>query len=323
MILTYILFFVGIFLLIKGANYLVEGSSTLARKLRVPTIVIGLTIVAFGTSTPELVVNIIAALKGSTEVAFGNIIGSNIANILLVLGITAILCPIKVESQTVKKEIPFAILAVIVLFIVSNYLLIDNIDITSLTRVSGLVLLCFFAIFIYYTIDLTKQSKKKIENKELGINVKTNMLKTIAFIVGGLIALIIGAEWTVNGAIFIAEQLGLSEFLISATIIAIGTSLPELVTGISAARKTEPGLAVGNAIGSNIFNIFWILGVTAVIAPVIVPNFINIDIMILLIASVLLFGFLLIGKKYELEKWQGILFIILYIAYIIFLGIRG
>ena len=164
--IEYILFVLGIVLLIKGADYLVEGSSSLAKKLGIPTLVIGLTIVAFGTSMPELIVNIFAALKGSTEVAFGNIIGSNIANILLVLGIVAIICPIKVKSSTIWKEIPFALLAVIVLFVISNYLLIDNINITSLTRVSGIILLCFFVIFIYYAIGLAK--KYKVQLKKSG-----------------------------------------------------------------------------------------------------------------------------------------------------------
>jgi len=319
----YILFFVGLFLLIKGADYLVEGSSSLARKLRVPTIVIGLTIVAFGTSMPELIVNIIAALNGSTQVAFGNIIGSNIANILLVLGVTALIYPLKVESEVVKKEIPLAILAVIVLFIVSNYLLIDSIDISSLTRVAGLILLCFFAIFIYQAMGMAKRSKKKIENKELDIKTDRHPLTIAGMIIGGLVGLVIGGKWVVEGAIFAAQQLGLSEFLISATVIAIGTSLPELVTGIAAARKTEPSIAVGNAVGSNIFNIFWILGITALIAPVIIPNFINTDMIFLGAISFLLFLFLHLGKKYELERWQGIIFILLYVAYIIFLGIRG
>ncbi len=319
----YILFAVGIFLLIKGADYLVKGSSTLARKLRVPTIVIGLTVVAFGTSMPELIVNIIAALEGSTEVAFGNVIGSNIANILLVLGVAATVYPIKVESSTVWKQIPFSILAVVVLFVASNYLLIDNINITSLTKVTGIIFLCFFAIFLYYTFDLAKKSKKKIENKELSIRLDRGLLTTSAMIIGGVVGLFIGGRWVVDGAVFAAQQLGLSEFLISATIIAMGTSLPELVTGIAAAKKHEPSMAIGNVIGSNIFNIFWILGITALIAPIIVPQFINIDIILLGAISILLLVLLYTGKKYELEKWQGWIFIALYIAYIVFLGIRG
>lgn len=320
--LEYILFFIGIVALIKGADFLVEGSTELAKKVKISSLVIGLTIVAFGTSMPELVVNIIAALKNSTEVAFGNIIGSNIANILLVLGITSIIFPVKVERSTIWKEIPFALLAIVVLFIVSNHLLIDKINITSLTRVSGLIMLSFFTIFVFYTVGLAKRSKKQISDKKLGVK-KISNLKITIMIVLGVVGLYLGGKWTVEGAIFAARQLGLSEFLISATIIAIGTSLPELVTGITAARKKETGLAVGNAVGSNIFNIFWILGITAIIAPIEIPSFINLDMVLLGGITFLLFLFLFINKKHELEKWQGFLFVGIYILYLIFIGLRG
>ena len=328
--IEYILFVLGIVLLIKGADYLVEGSSSLAKKLGIPTLVIGLTIVAFGTSMPELIVNIFAALKGSTEVAFGNIIGSNIANILLVLGIVAIICPIKVKSSTIWKEIPFALLAVIVLFVISNYLLIDNINITSLTRVSGIILLCFFVIFIYYAIGLAKKYKVQLNKgkteviKHQDINIEKHKGITIfLMILGGLVGLYFGGKWVVEGAIFIAQQFGLSEFLISATIIAIGTSLPELVTGVIAAKKKDSELAVGNSVGSNIFNIFWVLGITALITPIMIPNFINLDMVFLGIATLLLFLALFVGKKHEIERWQGWVFVLLYIAYIVFIIIRG
>ena len=184
----YIVFIVGIFLLIKGADYLVEGASSLAKKLGVSGLVIGLTIVAFGTSMPELVVNIIAAVKGATEVAFGNIIGSNLSNILLVLGITAIITPIYVKYNTIWKEIPFALLAVIVLFIVSNKFMIDGLEIFFLTRVDGILLLIFFGVFLYYAFLLIKRSKAKIEKEELDIK-KHKKWKSILFILLGLIGL--------------------------------------------------------------------------------------------------------------------------------------
>ena len=320
--LEYILFVIGIVALVKGAGFLVEGSNGIAKKIKIPSLIIGLTIVAFGTSMPELVVSIIAALENSTQIAFGNIIGSNIANILLVLGITAIIYPIKVERSTIWKEIPFALLAVVVLFIVSNYLLIDKINITSLTRVSGLIMLAFFAIFIVYTIGLAKRSKKQISDNKLGIKHMSNSKITLMILLG-LIGLYFGGKWTVEGAIFVAQQLGLSEFLISATIIAIGTSLPELATGITAARKKDTGLAVGNVVGSNIFNIFWILGVTAIIAPIAIPSFINLDIIILGLVTFILFLFVFINKKHEIQRWQGFLFVAMYIVYLIFIGLRG
>lgn len=320
--IKYFLFLLGIFFLIKGACYIVEGSSSLANKLGVPTLVIGLTIVAFGTSTPELVVNIFAAIRGSTDIAFGNIIGSNIANILLVLGLAAIIKPIKLVVSTIWKEIPFSFLAVVILFIFSNFKLIDKIDLPLLTRASGMIMLCFFIIFVYYTVEMAKKNKRELDKKDLKIKKYSNY-KIFLMILGGLAGLYLGGKWVVDGAIFIASKLGLSQFLISATIIAIGTSLPELATGIVAIKKKDDDLTVGNSVGSNIFNIFWILGITALIAPIAIPGFINIDIIFLGMVTFLLFIFLFIGKKHQIDRWQGIMFILLYAAYITFIAIRG
>lgn len=323
MILEYILFFVGIFFLVKGADFLVEGSSEIAKKIKISPFVIGLTIVAFGTSVPELIVNVFAAFNGSTGVAFGNIIGSNIANILLVLGVVAIMKPIKVDSSTVWKQIPFALLAAIVLFISSNYLFLDNINLTSLTRVSGLIFLCFFAIFIYYVISISKRKGAELDVKDFDIKGRKNSFAAASLIVVGLIGLYFGGNWVVDGAVFMAKQLGLSDFLISATIIAIGTSLPELVTGVKSVLRNKEDIGVGGAIGSNIFNIFWILGITALISPVVVPSFINSDILFLIGSTLLLFSFMFIGKKHELSRWQGVLFLLLYVLYIVAIIIRG
>jgi len=320
--LEYILFAIGIFLLIKGAGLLVDGSSSLAKRMRISTLVVGLTIVAFGTSTPELIVNLISALKGSSDIAFGNIIGSNIANILLVLGITAIIFPIKVKRSTIWKEIPFALLAVVILFILSNYFLIEGVKVNSLTRVSGLILLAFFAIFLYYTFDLAKKSRDKIKKEDFVVK-KHTKLQIFLLIVSGLVGLYFGGKWVVEGAIFVAQQFGWSEFLISATVIAIGTSLPELATGIAAARRKDPGIAVGNVVGSNIFNILWILGITAVVAPIRIPGFINFDLILIGFITFLLFIFLFLNKKHELKRWQGIVFVLSYIAYIVFIVMRG
>lgn len=320
--ITYVLFAIGIALLIKGADFLVNGASSLAKRFGVPTLVIGLTIVAFGTSMPELIVNIISAIKGTTEVAFGNVIGSNISNTLLILGAMAIIYSLKVERSTIWKEIPFAFLAVLVLLIVSNDFIIDKVSVFSLTRVDGLVMICFFVIFLYYAFELARRNKAQLESEK--IKIKTHKGHTIFFmIVAGLAGLFLGGKWTVEGAVYIAQQLGLSQFLISATIVAIGTSLPELVTSIAAALKKEVGLAVGNIVGSNIFNIFWILGITSIIAPVTIPGFINVDILFLVFVTFLLFFFMFIGRKHELQRWQGIAFVILYIGYIAFLIIRG
>ena len=320
--LEYILFFVGIFLLIKGADYLVDGSSSLAKRFGVSGLIIGLTVVAFGTSMPELVVNLVAAFEGATEVAFGNIIGSNISNLLLVLGITASIYNIKVHYSTTWKEIPFSFLAVLTLFILANKFLIEGLEVFKLTRIDGIILLLFFSIFIYYAFLVVRRSQAEKEEREIEVQ-KRNLFFTWLMILGGAIALFIGGIWTVDGAVYIANQLGLSQFFISATIIALGTSLPELVTSIKAALKQEVDMAVGNIIGSNIFNILWILGITALIHPIPIPSFINIDIIILGIATIFLFVALLSNKKHQIERWQGILLVLAYIAYFIFLIIRG
>ena len=234
--LEYILFVVGLIILVKGADFLVDGSSVLAKKLGVPTLIIGLTVVAFGTSMPELVVNVFAALEGSTGIAFGNIIGSNISNILLVLGITALIYPISVHRSTIWKELPFAVLAVVVLFIVSNDFIIDGLNVFSLTRVDGFIMLIFFAVFLLYIFSSIKRNKKIWKDKKIEIKQRNNIVIAL-MIIGGIAGLFLGGKWVVDGAIYIANQFGLSEFLISATIIAVGTSLPELVVSVRAAMK--------------------------------------------------------------------------------------
>lgn len=320
--LEVIFFVVGILFLIKGADYLVEGSSSLAKKFGVPTLIIGLTIVAFGTSMPELIVNIISSFKGAAEIAFGNVIGSNLSNILLILGITALITKTKVQSSTVWKEIPFSLLAVFVLGVFANKFILNGLNVFELTRADGLILISFFAIFLYYVFELSKKKKYQLEDKKLQVKQRSSF-KIVWLILIGLIGLYFGGKWTVEGAVNIASWLGMSQFLISATVVAIGTSLPELVTSVVAAMKKDVDLAVGNIIGSNIFNVFWVLGATSLIAPISIPSFINIDLLILLGASFLLFAFMFIGKKHELERWQGAMFIIFYILYLIFIILRG
>ena len=320
--IEYILFIVGFGLLIKGADCLVEGSSSLAKKFGVPSLVVGLTVVAFGTSMPELIVSIFSAFEGVTDVAIGNIVGSNVANILLILGLTALIYPLKVNHSTVWKEIPFSLLAVIILFIVANDLMIDKLSFSSLTRIDGILMLCFFAIFLYYVFEMAKDKRSKLRDRKLEImEYKSHKIFLMLFF--GVIGLFLGGKWVVDGAILIARQAGMSEFLVSATIIAIGTSLPELVTSLTAAIKKDVDLAVGGVVGSNIFNTFWILGITSVISPIVLPAFINFDIIFLILITLALFLFMFIGKKHEMNRWQGILFIILYIAYITFIVMRG
>ena len=320
MTLTYILFFVGFGALIKGAVLLVDGASSVARRLGVSALVIGLTIVAFGTSTPELIVNIIASIKGNTDIAIGNILGSNIANVLLILGISAVIYPLAVKKGTVWKEIPFALLAVIVLAFMANDALIDNGSFSALTRIDGLILISFFAIFLYYVFGL---SKAEPINAVATTPLAHSLRRSCLMMSGGLVGLAIGSKWIVDGAMAIASSFGMSESLIGLTVVAVGTSLPELATSAVAAYKKDVDIAVGNIVGSNIFNIFWILGVSAVIRPLpFSPMFVS-DIFMTVLATLLLFVFLFIGKRHILERWQGICFIIFYISYVAYLIIRA
>lgn len=320
--MEYILLALGIVLLIKGADFLVEGASSLAKRFGMSTLIIGLTIVAFGTSMPELVVSILAVLSGTADTAFGNVIGSNLANTLLILGVAASIYPLAIQRSTIWKEIPFAFLAVLVLLVVSNDLLIDNIAISSLTRVDGLILLCFFAIFIYYVIELARTQRSQIESKRLKIQRHT-LKGSAVYIFTGIAGLYLGGRWVVDSAVSIASSLGISDFLIAATVIALGTSLPELVTAIRAAQRKDTDMAVGGIVGSNIFNIFWILGATAVIGPISIPAAINFDILYLLIATLLFFVFMFIGERHKLTRGQGLLFLSLYVLYILIIAFRG
>ncbi len=320
--IEYLYLVVGFVFLIKGADFLVEGASSLAKKFGVSSLIIGLTIVAFGTSMPELVVNVIAALNGTAGVAWGNIIGSNLANILLILGIAALILPLTVKRSTVWKEIPFSFLAVVVLTVFANIRLWDDLQVNTLFRTEGIILILFFIIFLYYIFGLTKQNKTEPESKPEPIKDRSGLM-IFLMIMAGLAGLYFGGNRIVEGAVVIAKNLGLSEFLISATIIAVGTSLPELITSVVAVRKRNIDLAVGNVVGSNIFNIFWILGLTAVIRPQPFPEMINTDLFILLFATFLLFLFMFIGKRHTLQRWQGGIFIALYAGYLILIISRG
>lgn len=313
--ITYLLFVIGFFLLIKGADLLVDGSASIAKKLRISSIVIGLTIVAFGTSAPEFIVNIFASAQGNSEIAIGNILGSNIANILLILGISAIIYPITANKNTVLKEVPMSLLAAVVLGLMANDTIIDGASFSGITRIDGLVLLSFFIIFLYYTFGITKSDKDIVEGE-----IKVfSYSKAILFIVFGLAGLVVGGKWIVDGAVKIAEFFNISQSLIGLTIVAVGTSLPELATSAIAAYKKQSDIAIGNVVGSNIFNVFWILGASAIIRPLPFSTSSNGDIAMTIFASVVLFSAMFIGKKRVIERWQGAFMIIAYVAYIVFL----
>jgi len=314
--LTYLLFIIGFIALIKGADLLVDGASAIAKKFKISDLVIGLTIVALGTSAPELFVNIFASLNGNADIAIGNILGSNICNILLILGISALIFPLKVTKGTVWKEIPMSLLAALLIGIMANDYLIDKVNFNVLTRTDGISLIAFFIIFLYYTFGI---AKNETDTGSVSVEKNFSLLKSGGLILLGLIGLVIGGQWIVNGAIVIANLFGVSQSLIGLTIVAIGTSLPELATSAVAAYKKNADIAVGNIVGSNIFNVFWILGLSSMIKPLPFQPKNNIDIGMTIFATVLLFLWMFVGKKRILQRWQGLTFILLYFGYIIFL----
>jgi cation:H+ antiporter len=307
----------GFFLLIKGADLLVDGASALAKRFAVSEIVIGLTIVAFGTSTPELIVNLIAAIQDKSAISFGNIIGSNIVNILLILGIAGLIRPLPTAKNTVWREIPFALLAGVVLFIMCNDTLFNRSS-DLLSRGDGLILLMFFIIFITYGFAIARvEGVNQTEVKS------RSLLKIILYILVGLAALLIGGKLVVDNAVTIARAFSMSEKLIGLTIVAIGTSLPELFTSAVAAKKGNTDIAIGNIVGSNIFNIFFILALTALVRPLEYDRVLNIDLIVLIAASTLLFFTMFTGKKRSLDRGEAVLFLVALIGYYVFILLRN
>jgi cation:H+ antiporter len=310
---TYLLFALGFVLLIKGAQWLVDGASEIARELNISDLVIGLTVVAFGTSTPELFVNVVASARGNTGIAIGNVLGSNISNVFLILGISAVIYPLSVTKGTVWKEIPFYLLAVIVLGLLANDRILDGSMISQLTRIDGLVLLAFFSIFLYYSFSIAKE----IEGMEQIVPAKKRgRALSILLVMAGFVGLGLGGRWIVNGAVSLATGLGMSESLIGLTIVAIGTSLPELATSAIAAYKKNVEIAVGNVVGSNIFNVFFVLGISSSIKPLPFQANSNFDIGMIIFSSILLFLFMFTGKRRSLDRWEGVVFVCIYCGYI-------
>ncbi|MFH1379749.1 MAG: calcium/sodium antiporter [bacterium] len=316
--LTYFLFILGFIIIIKGADYLVDGASLLAKKLKVSDLVIGLTVVAFGTSMPELFVNIFACLRGNTEIAIGNILGSNTFNILIILGISSIIRPITVGKGTVWKEIPLSLLAAVMVWVLANDVILENSTFSSLGRIDGLVLLSFFIIFLYYIASISKEPTITVQESQTK---EMPNIKILFMLLAGFIGLFLGGKWIVEGAEHIAVRLGLSQSFVGFTIVAAGTSFPELATSIVATYKKNMDIAVGNVVGSNIFNIFLILGISAAIKPLPFNKLANADIVITIVASLFLFFAMFTGKKKIIDRWEGILFILFYIAYITTLAV--
>lgn len=317
--MTYILLIIGFALLIKGADLFVNGSSNIAKLLRVPTILIGLTIVAFGTSSPEATISIIAALKGNADVALGNAVGSNILNITLILGVTAFLYPLRVESETIRKEIPFALLASVALLILMSDIALQGSSSNLLTRSDGFILLLFLSIFMYYLIEIGLKSRKEKADEPVPEDIRWG--KNILITILGLAAIIFGGDLVVDNGTEIAYSLGMSEALVGLTIIAIGTSLPELVTSISAALKKESEIALGNIVGSNIFNILFVLGGSATISPLATNNKMFIDVILMIVLTIILLVFS--RTSFRIGKWEGFVLVAAYIIYLVYIILRN
>lgn len=316
--MKYVILLIGFILLIKSADYFVVGASSIAKALNIPTIIIGLTIVAFGTSAPEAAVSISAAMKGQNDIAIANVVGSNIFNILFVLGISAIIAPVKVQKTTIIKEFPFALLASLVLLILSHDIKFQGYNENALTRSDGLMLFALFSIFMYYLLEMALSSKEEMD-VEQGSS-RDPIAKSILLSIGGIIGIIIGGNLVVDSATNIAIDLGMSENLVGLTIVSIGTSLPELVTSVVAARKGESDIAMGNIIGSNIFNILFVLGVSSIIHTIHVQPIVFVDMIIMLIVTGITYVFA-ISKK-QVNRFEGIILTATYIAYMIFIIIR-
>lgn len=309
MIIDILLLIIGFVILIKGADIFVTGASGLATNLKMPKMLIGLTIVAFGTSAPEFAVSVSSLIKGSGDIVLGNVIGSNILNVLLILGVASLVHPLTVKDNTVKKELPITILFTTLFAVLLTDHIFDK-NLTNLfTRSDGIVLILFFLIFIYYLLNMMKKKNENDVSEE-----KITILKSIIFTLLGIVAIIFGSNFVVDSASNIASYLGVTERLISLTIIALGTSLPELVTSVVATKKGEYDIAIGNVVGSNIFNIGIVIGLPVAIIGSIENITINpIDLIMMMGSSVFLFMFSF--KDYRISKKEGFIFLLLFILY--------
>ena len=314
MIESAILIIIGFVLLIKGADYLVNGAVGIAKKFNIPEMIIGLTIVSIGTSMPELIVSITSAIEGFSDMAIGNVVGSNVANLLLILGIAAILRPLALKKETRYIDTPLCFFVSIIFYLICN---IGQ----DVTRTDGLILIVLFVLFIIYTIVMAIKGKELNNSEE---DEQTNSketirstLRSVLNIVIGIVALKFGGDLAVNNAVKVAEWFGLSEKIISVTILAVGTSLPELVTTVSAAIKKESDIAIGNILGSNIFNMLLIIGVSSLIKPITYNLSYNIDMYIAMIAAFVLFLFAYIPPKNQMSRMNGIVYLLIYIIYMV------
>lgn len=318
MILNIFFLLFGLGLILVGANILTDGASAIAKRWGVSDLVIGLTVVAFGTSAPELTISFISALNGSTEMAIGNVVGSNIFNVLVIIGMTALFSPIKIGKGIMTKEIPLVILSALVLLVMGNTPLLDRASAPLISRSDGIILLLFFLIFMRYTFSQAKNGTEADADNPTGVR-DMPLWRAILYIAGGLAGLIYGGDRFVAGASGIASALGVSDAIIGLTIVAAGTSLPELATSITAAVKGKSGMAVGNVIGSNIFNIFMVLGTTATVRPLAFGSISNLDLLVLFGSCLLFWFFGWFFRQRTITRIEGAVMVLLYIAYVIVL----
>ena len=309
MLLQTVILILGFVVLIKGADIFVDGASGVAENFKLSKMLIGLTIVAFGTSAPEFAVSVKSLLSGSGDIVLGNVIGSNILNILLILGCSALFHSLNVKNNTVKKELPITMLFTLVFSVLLSDSIFDKGLVNTFTRGDGIILLLFFCVFIYYLISIARNKVEKEEDKDM-----MKLPKAIAFTIVGIIAIVLGSNFVVDSASKIAAIMGVSERIIALTIVALGTSLPELVTSVTATRKGEYDIAIGNVVGSNIFNIGMVIGVpVAIFGGIGVVSFSYIDLLVMITAAVLLFMFSF--KDYKISRKEGIIFLLLFATY--------
>ncbi len=314
-IMNYVVLVLGFALLAKGADYFVEGAAAVAKKMRVPAFIIGMTIVAMGTSSPECAVSVTAALKHNNELAVSNVVGSNIFNLMFVCGFCALITPIAVEAGMLKREYPFSVFVTILL-------LVTGLIGMSVGRVDGIIMLVVFVLFLYFMVKAAKKAREgqnapAAEEEEIK---DLSPIRCLIYIIGGLIAVIIGGDCVVDAASVIAESFGMSQNLIGLTVVAFGTSLPELVTSLAAAKKKQVDMALGNVIGSNIFNILLIIGLAAVISPISfnMENVVDLIVLIAMSLEVYLFA----RKDYDIRKSEGVFMLAGYIVYMVYICLR-
>lgn len=316
MLINTILLIIGFIVLIKGADFFVDGASSAARNFKVSKMLIGLTIVSFGTSAPEFAVSVKSLLSGSGDITLGNVIGSNILNILLILGVASLIHPLSVKNNTVKKELPITLLITILFGVLLSDKLFDLHVKNTFTRSDGIIIVLFFSVFIYYLISMMRNKIDKDESDDKLLSIP----KSIIYTVGGIIAIIIGSNVVVDSASKIATMMGISQRMIALTVVALGTSLPELVTSVVATKKKEYDIAIGNVVGSNIFNIGIVIGIpTVILGGVGAVSFSYIDLIVMIGSAILLWLFAF--NDYKINRKEGIMFLIvflLYYSYVIF-----